>query len=74
MAKVEQIDIEAKRMSLFCQKRNWHFVGIQKNKKNKNQFLAECLDEHGMTVYILVGTQGNLWQWIGPKKWEKIKF
>lgn len=74
MANVRQIDIEFKRMELFCEKRDWHFVGIKKNDKNKKQFLAECLDESGMTVYILIGSKGHLWRWTGPKKWEKIEF
>ncbi|OJG96296.1 hypothetical protein RV17_GL000255 [Enterococcus thailandicus] len=49
-------------------------MSVKVNEKNKSQFIAECLDETGMSVFILIGTKGNFWKWTGPKKWEPIKF
>lgn len=70
----KKIDIEQKRMELFCENRGWTFASIKYNKKNSKQFLVECLDETGMPVFILIGSAGKLWKWIGPKKWEAIEF
>ncbi|GMC00183.1 MULTISPECIES: hypothetical protein [Enterococcus] len=74
MKEFSQLAIETKRMELFCDKREWRLMSVKVNEKNKSQFIAECLDETGMSVFILIGTKGNFWRWTGPKKWEPIKF
>lgn len=46
----------------FCQQRNWLFISIGENPKNKTQGLARCLDDQGSQRTFLITYDGRYFE------------
>lgn len=65
--KMKQIDFE-----MFCDARKWTFQKIERNRRNRKQFLCYCFDDQAMEQYFLISESGKYYQYVGPKKWELV--
>ena len=67
--KMKQIDFE-----MFCDARGWSFQKVERNRKNRKQFICYCFDDQVKEQYFLISESGKYYQYVGPKQWELVNY
>lgn len=57
-----------------CKNHGWYLEDLSRNPKNKNQWIARCLDEQGMPRNILRTESGKFLELFGGKKWREFSY
>ena len=65
--KTKQIDFQ-----MFCDARQWNYQQIERNRRNRKQFICYCYDDQSREQYFLISESGKYYQYVGPKKWELV--